>query len=583
MTNPIIEQLMSSIINGQISVNDKAIGKVKLSESGEDNRHFSSDMMKALQVSKNSDSQTADESTRTDKRSNKKGYKYYLESFKKELLVQGKSLNNTFIDENDLPLIKTFLLQCGFSDKKAEQFLKNLKADNPNGEISLSQLFHKMAELGEPKRKENQDETIAPATVPYIESILRDFNLDPKELDSVFSKARAEGGGLDLQKLVAELKKIKRQRPLESKTAVNQNLSRQISEKMEMIGMSIPDKGKTDQISFEDFVASLDKIAENACKEKKMALEIKNTMSKILEQVEVSEKKPPFTPSAKVSSNYNFTDSLIKEDKKNDNAFNEKVISLFEKDKSDKNEVTSSLEKGKSGKDEFVSSFLKRDGDAINKVKSDTKTLNNSEKVDSLSDLKKQTELINSMKEEGYRVDTEAGQINVSRNTEALNFTNAIKAVETGEKSLRGYLPSSIVDQVGKQISRSILRGDQVVTLQLKPPELGTVKINMDIKDHTLKLNMIADDYSARELLLNNVHELKEALVQHGIKLEKVDVQINYDFGQSLNASKERTDNGQEGRKEFHGEESYSDNHIERSHEKSLNTMPGSNLVDLVA
>ena len=53
---------------------------------------------------------------------------------------------------------------------------------------------------------------------------MRDFNLTPKELDGVFSKARIEGGGLDLHKLVEKLKEIKGRRPLKNKTVVDQNI-----------------------------------------------------------------------------------------------------------------------------------------------------------------------------------------------------------------------------------------------------------------------------------------------------------------------------------------------------------------------
>ena len=94
---------------------------------------------------------------------------------------------------------------------------------------------------------------------------------------------------------------------------------------------------------------------------------------------------------------------------------------------------------------------------------------------------------------------------------------------------------------------------------------------------------MIAEHHSVKELLLNNVHELKEALVQHGVKLEKVDVEINYNFGQSLNASKEETDNGHRWRQDVDGEKFHSDNHTEGPHERHRNIMSGSNLVDLVA
>jgi flagellar hook-length control protein FliK len=263
---------------------------------------------------------------------------------------------------------------------------------------------------------------------------------------------------------------------------------------------------------------------------------------------------------------------LLKEeiDKKGRHAFNEKMIS--------------SSEKRKSGENESISSFLKQKDVKVQKhVLSGADTSNRAGKVDLLSNLNKQTELINPVKDKGYQVDAEAGQINIQKNTEALNFTNTIKTVEQGEKPFRGYLPASIVDQVGKQISKSILSGDQVVTLRLKPPELGTVGIEMDIKDHTLRLSMTAEHHSVKELLLNNVHELKEALVQHGVKLEKVDVQINYNFGQSLNASKEGSDNGQGWRENFNEEGFHSDNHTEGPLDRSINMTSGNNLLDLVA
>lgn len=566
MTNPIILKLMSSLLNG------KASGNVQPLKSGKGNRHFLSDMQKALHASKNGAFHRADDPTKTNTTSNSKGYKYYLESFKKELLAQGKPLNKTFLKEKDLPLIKTFLFQCGFSHEKVERFLKDLKANNSNGEFNLSQIFLKITELEASKRKEHQDETAAPAAVPYIESILRDFNLTPKELDSVFGKARIEGGGLDLHKLVEKLKEIKGRRPSENRTVVDQKLSRKISDKMEMIGMQTPKSGKADQISLEDFIASLEQITEKVGKEKKVSPNIKNTLGKILERVEVSEQKPASLSSVKLSSNYHFTESLLKEeiDKKGHHAFNEKAVS--------------SLEKNKSGKNGSISSFLKQKGVNVqNHVGSNSDTSNHSGKADLLSNLNKQTGLITPVKQKGYRVDTEAGQNNVQRNTEAFNFANTLKTVEHGEKPFRGHLPASLVDQVGKQISKSILRGDQVVTLQLKPSGLGRVRIKMDIKDHTLRLSMTAEHHSVKELLLNNVNELKDALVQQGVKLEKMDVQVNYNFGQSLNASKEGTDKGQGWRKDFNGEEFHSDNHTEGPHERPINMMSGSNLVDLVA
>ncbi|HSQ86115.1 MAG TPA: flagellar hook-length control protein FliK, partial [Desulfobacterales bacterium] len=453
-----------------------------------------------------------------------------------------------------------------------EQFLKDLKSNNSNCEYNLSQIFLKITELAKQKREEKPDKTVDPSTIPYIESILRDFNLPAKELDSVLSKARTEDGGLDLHKLTEGLKGINGRRPLKDKVVVDQNLSRQISEKMELIGMNMPKKAKTDQIGLEDFITSLEQITEKAGKEKKVSPDIKNTLGKISERAELSEQKPEFASSLKVSSNYDFTEPLLKEkaDKKGHNVDTKKVLP--------------SLEKSKSGKNESISSFIKQKEVKVkNYVGPNTNTSSRSEKADMLPNVNKQTELISPIKEKGYHTNTEAGQINAPENSEAFNFTNMLKTVEQGEKPLRGYIPVTLVDQVGKQISKSILRGDQFVTLQLKPPDLGKINIKIDIKDHNLKLSMTAEHHTAKELLLNNIHELKEALVQHGVKLEKVDVQINHNFGQSLNASKEGTDSRQEWRQEFNEEEFPSDNRTEGPHERLINMSSGSNLLHLVA
>lgn len=502
MTNPMILELVPSLFNGHTSGNANPL------KSGEGDGHFLTDMQKALCASKNNAFHKTDRISKLNTTADNKGSKYYLELLKKELLAQGKPLNKTFLNKDDLPLIQKFLLQCGFSHEKVEQLLKDLKANNPNGKIDLSQILLKMSELEGQKRKEDQDKILSSSAVPYIESILREFDLTPKELDSVFSKARIKGGGLDFHKFLEKLKEIRNQRPLADKSTVNQT-------------------------SLEDFIASLERITANTGKEKGRAADINHTLDKILERVEFSERRQLYNSSVKMSSKYNFTDS--------------------------------SLEKVKI------------------RMKSDADTLTHSEKADSMSKLNKQVELINSMKKEGYHVDKKAQQLSITKNTEVFNITNTFKTIESGEKSFRGYLPTSLVEQIGKQISRSLLRGSQVVTLQLKPPDLGTVRIRIDIKDHTLKLNMVAEHQSIKELLLNNVHELKESLVQHGVKLEKIDVQVNSNFGQSLNASKEGPDSGHEWKHDFNGKGFQPDNPSEGAHERPVNILSRNNLLDLVA
>jgi len=100
-------------------------------------------------------------------------------------------------------------------------------------------------------------------------------------------------------------------------------------------------------------------------------------------------------------------------------------------------------------------------------------------------------------------------------------------------------LPTYLVDQVGRQLSRALLRGDRVIRLRLKPPELGAVKIEMDMKESVLRIEMIAENSTVKELLLSNVHELRNALAEQGVKIEGLDVQVGHDFNHSLADSKE--------------------------------------------
>ena len=154
-------------------------------------------------------------------------------------------------------------------------------------------------------------------------------------------------------------------------------------------------------------------------------------------------------------------------------------------------------------------------------------------------------ELTNAVRQEGYSVKPETSTHYIPRDIISSTFSETIDTVKQNQVPVRGLLPAYVMDQVGRQISRSILRGERVIRLQLRPPELGVLKIEMDIKDNILKLWMITENSSVKELLLSNAHELREALVGQGVKLDRLDIQINYNFDQSLANSKGGLKDGQ--------------------------------------
>jgi hypothetical protein len=104
-------------------------------------------------------------------------------------------------------------------------------------------------------------------------------------------------------------------------------------------------------------------------------------------------------------------------------------------------------------------------------------------------------------------------------------------------------IPLYVVNQVARQISLSLQRGENRLRLQLKPPQLGVIRIDMDMKNSVLKIGMTTEHSSVKEFLVSSLQELRDSLVQQGVKLERIDIQINYDLGQSM-AQARRGQNG---------------------------------------
>jgi hypothetical protein len=95
-------------------------------------------------------------------------------------------------------------------------------------------------------------------------------------------------------------------------------------------------------------------------------------------------------------------------------------------------------------------------------------------------------------------------------------------------------VPLHVVNQVGRRISLALKRGENHLKIRLKPPELGSIQLEMSMKENALRLAMVAEHQSVKEVLMSHISDLRQTLMQQGIELEKVDVEIDYNFGQSM-------------------------------------------------
>jgi len=80
------------------------------------------------------------------------------------------------------------------------------------------------------------------------------------------------------------------------------------------------------------------------------------------------------------------------------------------------------------------------------------------------------------------------------------------------------------VERIVRLLQSRIDKDRSVATLRLDPPELGTVRLHMDLRQDALALRVDTDNPAARDLLRDQMDTLRRSLESAGIRLEHVEV-----------------------------------------------------------
>ncbi len=80
---------------------------------------------------------------------------------------------------------------------------------------------------------------------------------------------------------------------------------------------------------------------------------------------------------------------------------------------------------------------------------------------------------------------------------------------------------------------RSAQQNDGHIQLRLSPPELGSLRIEIAVRNGVLSANLEAETADARRVLLDNLPALRQRLAEQEIRIEKFEVDIRREGGQS--------------------------------------------------
>ncbi len=103
---------------------------------------------------------------------------------------------------------------------------------------------------------------------------------------------------------------------------------------------------------------------------------------------------------------------------------------------------------------------------------------------------------------------------------------HASSSLQTAHQAMTSDGESSQLNtaRIARGLQNAVSQKGGAVTLRLTPPEMGTVRIQLQIQNGTVNAQFHAETESARSLLHQQISHLRTALEQHGLNVERLGV-----------------------------------------------------------
>ena len=109
---------------------------------------------------------------------------------------------------------------------------------------------------------------------------------------------------------------------------------------------------------------------------------------------------------------------------------------------------------------------------------------------------------------------------------------------------------TGMVDTTKNEVLNSIVKnarfllnnGQSSAEINLEPPSLGKLKLEIVTENSKITGKITVESSETKEIVQNNIAELKEQLTQNGLKVESFDVQLGHNSGTDSWANREKTE-----------------------------------------
>jgi len=446
----------------------------------------------------------------------------WLEHFRNQLMLLGIPIKEMSLSREAMPDLKKILIGEGLPESEVTGFLNRLFQENgnPRREIKLIELFERIPELKALSDKRSTDPVLDVSAVPYIEASLSRLGLDHREVSRATGQAKMQDGRLNLKRLILNLQTLVRGLPEAKQLRADGKAAGDIKGMLVRVGIVDKATDIDGPVSLERFIRVLEQKVNSLMPRTVPETEIEDHVNRLLDNVLVENKQQ--NGKSDIESLY----------------ANKLKVLPGDKSKADQ------------GLKQIATEGRKNLASQGKKAGAEAKVVGEFQGKKAGAEAKGTDEFQAKAKEDELFLKTE-------RLVEAARGGSPEKKTIDQDKATSPYwvresitdrgpvsdavprqgarpLPLYVVNQVSRQISLSLKRGDNHIRLQLRPPQLGAIQIDMNMKNNVLKIGVITEHNSAKEILISNIQELKDSLVQQGVKLERVDIQVNCNLDQSM-------------------------------------------------
>lgn len=488
-----------------------------------------------------------------------------INELKRAFIKRWGNLNKVSINKEGITQILNFLIELGIPKETLSAVESNAWG---SGTVKLSKFFGELLDTLKEDQKINPALLIESSSIPYLERFIRSQGVFQAESQEIIESSKDTDGRIRLDILLNKLNQLK-ERHINSSTqfkriekVINSLKEEMIKkEKIESEKFNLPNSDNKIVITLKDLKRVINEgmlrnrdlikgenrefIDENLKNDESSNLthnNLKNQdakykdsiLSKIDELINQLETDGKIKHEERILSNLNNNNGVKYKNVKITQVRKEAVGHLKDFNQKTPERDVDTREKESIKREQLnKSGWNKNDSTVRSKEKESIKREQpNKLEINTKDIIRYKNNSVNEKRDSTVIRDISQGKgkfkslIDPGLNAGINNINKFIQA----EPIPKGDTPKSVVSQIYTQIQNAINNGRDSVTFNLHPPELGSLNINVRLKSNNLKLNLKADNGRTVDIIISNIHSLKEALIEHGIRLESFNIKIDYSF-----------------------------------------------------